>query len=331
MKKPFWRLKLEERRQAIANFRHDIIAVLLAIVERGEGPGVLLSAMRDIVAQAHDIASDSDDDDADTTVTVSMSTVRRWLAAYQRGGMEALKPALRDDYGKSRAIPLEWVNKAIALRHELPARTATMLVDILCRQPGYPGINPHTLDKVLRRLGHTRHQVRRVHKKKPVRRWTAKRVNDLWQGDATPGVWLPHPRRKGKKILTKLFLWIDDKSRLVVYAEFFYDEKLPRMERTLKMALLKRGVPKRLYTDNGSVYVASQFKAAMGELGIKRLRSRPRQPRGRGKVERMFRTIQNAFYPEVYKAEIATLTELNEALWAWLECVYHERVHSDTR
>jgi hypothetical protein len=144
-------------------------------------------------------------------------------------------------------------------------------------------------------------------------------------------VWLPHPRDHKRKILTKLILWIDDFSRLVVHAEFFFDEKLPRMERTLKMALLRRGQASRIYVDNGSVFRASQFKATLHELGIKRIHSRPRQPRGRGKVERVLQTVQEGFYPEAYAAKITTLEKLNEALWAWLERVYHERVHSETR
>lgn len=315
---------LEESRTTTANFRYDVIAPLVEVIERQEGPGALTQAIRQLAERAYEWPSGEVD-------TVSRSSLRRWLESYQRGGLEALKPGLRSDHGKSRVIPAEWVDKAIALRAELPSRTATMLIEILKRQEGYPGINPHTLDKVLRRAGHTRHQARHRNRKKPARRWGAKHVNDLWQGDATPGVWLPHPKDPHKKILTKLFLWIDDKSRLVVYAEFFYDEKLPRMERTLKLALLRRGKVVAVYTDNGSVFVASQFKAALNELGIKRIRSRPRQPRGRGKVERMLKTVQDGFYPEAYKAGVCTLQELNEALWAWLECVYHERVHSETR
>ncbi|MFN8613897.1 MAG: hypothetical protein U0931_40560 [Vulcanimicrobiota bacterium] len=53
---------------------------------------------------------------------------------------------------------------------------------------------------------------------------------------------------------------IDDVSRLVPYAQFFFDEKLPRMEHTLKMAILRRGLMNRVYTDNGNIYRANQFK-----------------------------------------------------------------------
>ena len=34
--------------------------------------------------------------------------------------------------------------------------------------------------------------------------------------------------------------------------------------------------------------------------------------------------------PEVEVSEIATLSDLNESFWAWLECVYHQAVHRET-
>jgi len=47
---------------------------------------------------------------------VSIGSLRRWLNSYRRGGLEALKPGLRSDYGRSRAIPAEWVRKGVASR-----------------------------------------------------------------------------------------------------------------------------------------------------------------------------------------------------------------------
>ena len=36
------------------------------------------------------------------------------------------------------------------------------------------------------------------------------------------------------------------------------------------------------------------------------------------------------FLPEVEASEITTLADLNESFWAWLELIYHRRVHSET-
>jgi transposase InsO family protein len=304
----------------VALFRHSLVAELASPhLERGE----LTRELRKIARRKHRIPGSR------RRNRVSVTTLRRWLGSYRRGGLQALKPGLRADHGVSRVIPEQWLKRAVALRHEVPSRSARVLVEILERLPEYPGINPHTLDKALKRLGATR---KLLGKPKPrTRRWSARHVNDLWQGDATDGVWLPEAPNSEGKIQTTLFLWLDDVSRLVVHAEFFFDEKLPRMERTLKIALLRRGVPLRNYVDNGNVYIALQYKAALAELKIKPVHTRVRRPQGRGKIERIFRVIQDDFYPEVYKAKIQTLSDLNESLWAWLECVYHNRVHSELK
>lgn len=313
----------EELRTRIALFRHGLVAGLeSAHLEHGE----LMVELRKIARRKHGIPGSR-------RTKVSVKTLRRWLVTLRRGGLEALKPKLRGDYGVCRAVPEEWLQKAVVLRQEVPSRSASTLVEILKRLPECPAINVHTLDKALRRLGMTRKQLPKPKERK--RRWRARHVNDLWQGDASDGVWLADPRTPDRKIQTTLFLWIDDVSRLVPHAEFFFDEKLPRLERTLKLALLKRGVPNRTYSDNGKVYRATQFDAAQKEMGINPIHSRAYRPEGRGKIERIFRTIQEELYPEIYAAQKAgrmqTLQEVNEALWAWLDCVYHNRVHREIK
>lgn len=306
-----------DRRTRIALFRHALVGALLDLA-RGE----LKAALDRVSRRKHTFPSGRQG-------RVALATLKRWLKALREGGFEALKPALRVDYGQSRAIPEVWLQKAMALRREVPSRTARVLVEILQRQPGCPSLNTHTLDGLLRRRGMTR----RLMGKKSVRRrrWTAKHVNAIWQGDSTPGLWLPDPRDPTRYVQTKLFLWIDDVSRLVPYAEFYFDEQLPRMERSLKIALCRRGVPHSIYVDNGSVFRANQFAAAMAEMHIRKRHSKEYTPQGRGKIERMFGVLQEHFYPEAEAARITTIADLNEALAAWLECIYHERVHSDLK
>lgn len=89
------------------------------------------------------------------------------------------------------------------------------------------------------------------------------------------GPWLPDPEVAGKKRRAHLFCFLDDHSRLVPHAEFFWDEALPRLERVLKVAILRRGVPKAIYVDNGQVYSANQFAAACATLGIQRIQTAP--------------------------------------------------------
>ena len=144
------------------------------------------------------------------------------------------------------------------------------------------------------------------------------------------GPWLPDPRLAGKKCRTHLYCFIDDHSRLVPHAEFFLEEALPRMERVLKVGILKRGIPEAIYVDNAKVYQATQFAVACASLGMRCIHAAPYSPQGKGKQERFFETVRLQFMPEVEKSEIATLEELNQSFWAWLEIVYHLREHSET-
>jgi transposase InsO family protein len=190
-------------------------------------------------------------------------------------------------------------------------------------------VNVHTLTTHLRLRGKTRRLL--AQSARAYRRFEREHVNSLWQGDAMVGPWLPDPHVPGKKRRAHLFCFLDDHSRLVPYAEFFFDEALPRMERVLKVALLRRGVPLAVYVDNGQVYSSLQFNAACATLGIERIQTAPYSPEAKGKQERFFETLRAQFLPEVEASNLTTLTDLNESLWAWLECVYHQHEHSETQ
>jgi transposase InsO family protein len=190
------------------------------------------------------------------------------------------------------------------------------------------GLNAHTLTTHLRQQGKTRRLL--AEKLRTYRRFEREHPNSLWQGDAMVGPWLPDPGTPGKKRRAHLFCFLDDHSRLVPYAEFFFDEALPRLERVLKVGILRRGLPQAIYVDNGKVYAAHQFEAACASLGIRKLHTAPYSPEAKGKQERFFHTVRLQFIPEVETSEIATLTELNESFWAWLELIYHRTAHSET-
>ena len=96
---------------------------------------------------------------------VSLTTLRRYLKAYQAGGFEALRPPPRADRGTLRAFAQDVLERAIQLRAEQPARTTPMLVELLSRDPtvqlAHP-LNPHTLTTHLRRRGKTRRLLARA-------------------------------------------------------------------------------------------------------------------------------------------------------------------------
>jgi len=152
---------------------------------------------------------------------------------------------------------------------------------------------------------------------------------ELIQGDARDGIWLPDPHTH-KMRKTYLFLWIDDFSRRILSARYFWDEKLPRMEQTFKTMILRWGIPLKCYLDNGHVYVARQFAFILSRLGTKKIHHPPYQAWCKGKVEAVMKTLKNEFQAEAQRAGFHTLDELNSALWAWIDIEYNLRNHSST-
>ncbi len=311
----------EERDTQIALFRYGLIA---ALVFTPLPAGQLEQALRQIARGRYRIPYSK-------RTRVGLSTLRRYLRVYQQGGFEALRPKERVDKGVPRALPPPVLERAIALRQEQPARTTPMLVELLQRDPELhlaSPLNAHTLTTHLRARGQTRRLL--AQSPRAFHRFEQETVNALWQGDAMVGPWLPDPHLPGKKKRAHLFCFLDDHSRLVPHAEFFFEEALPRLERVLKVGILKRGLPKALYVDNGQVYHATQFAAACASLGVECKHTAPYSPESKGKQERFFESVRLMFLPEVETSAIATLSDLNESFWAWLELVYHRKVHSET-
>lgn len=150
---------------------------------------------------------------------------------------------------------------------------------------------------------------------------------------AAPGghpPFLPDPEAPQRVRRTYLLAFLDDHSRFVVHAEFFWAEDLYALELCFQRALLRGGLPRRVYVDHGRIYQAELFTRACAELGIRHLSSEVGRPEGRGKIERFFQTFQQEFLPELSLHPVQSLAALNERLWAWIEEAYHVRPHTET-
>ncbi len=259
---------------------------------------------------------------------VSRVTLDRWILTWRRGGFDALLPSMRNCDPRTSVAVLEL---AAALKREVPARTAAQIAAILLASagPGGPaGSAPsqRTLQRHFARLElHTRPDGL------PPRgfgRFEAAAPNDRWTGDALHG-----PVVAGRK--TFLFAFVDDHSRALVGYRWGHSEDTVRLEAALRAGLAARGVPKVVYLDNGSAMVSSQLLRALAVLGIKLTHSKPGQPAGRGKIERLFRTVREQFLVELQVpgalAAVTDLAALNELFAAWVETVYHQREHTETK
>jgi hypothetical protein len=102
------------------------------------------------------------------------------------------------------------------------------------------------------------------------------------------------------------------------------------MEECLKRAILRYGRPLAIYVDLAKIYASKHLDTICATLGIQRILGTPYYPEGRGKMERLFEFVQSDFLPELSTSSVTTLSQLNESLLAWLEVVYHRKMHSET-
>jgi transposase InsO family protein len=313
----------EERAVEIALFRYTLILPLL----RGEyPPGSKGALRRQIAVVPRDIPASS-------RRTVSPTTLARWERLYRQGGFEGLKPQPRSDRHQPRTISTATLDRAEALRREEPRRSARSIISILTHDHTHPipeaRIAPRTLRRHLAARNATTAQLLEKQDPKAYRRFERHHFGDLWQADAMDGPDLPDPADPEHTRQVFLFAFLDDHTRLCVHAQFYWNEQLPRLEDCFKRAILRYGRPLAIYVDRAKVHTAKHMDTICATLGIQRVLGTPYYPQGRGKIERFFRFVQSDFLPELAHADVSTLHQLNESLLAWIEVVYHRKMHSE--
>jgi putative transposase len=165
-------------------------------------------------------------------------------------------------------------------------------------------------------------------------RFEAQASGDLVQLDTTWGYWLDGQR-------LNLILLLDDHSRYVLAAEFFQEDSAYNNMQMIRKVVHDYGAFKVLYTDNASFFKAirhnqsrfyefkqseyeSEITRALREIGISHITHKPYQPQGKGKIERIFRFIQERLISQFEMLKVHSLDKANLHLWLWMNW-YNER------
>lgn len=255
----------------------------------------------------------------------SRATIDRWARAWRAHGLDGLRPQTRADAGSVRAHP-ELADVVAALRIEVPARSAAQIADIVWHRHGVR-IAERTVRAQLHRRG--LHRAALAVEPKVFGRYEADRPNQRWITDVLVGPWVPHPKTP-MSVRARLFLIVDDHSRLLVYGRFQPVENTRAGQDVFRQAIVRRGVPEILYTDNGAPFHNAALARTCAVLGVRLIHSKPYQPQGRGKQERLNRYIRERFLSEAEHVGIESLAELNDRFHAWAEQVANVRVHAET-
>ena len=257
---------------------------------------------------------------------LSRGAILRWIKLYKESGgqLESLYPKDRADKGKSRAIDKESGLNLIHLRREMPHVTVPVLIRTMKHRgllPPGKDLKPSTVYRFLHAENLMHPPARQPQDR---RKYEAELPNDIWQSDVMHGPMVTVGERRRKSYL---IAFIDDHSRLVPHAQFYLSERLVSFLDAFEQALLKRGLPRKLYVDNAAAYRSKHLEHITASLGIALIHSSPYKPQGRGKIERWFRTVRGQFLTE---AGQMSLDELNCAFALWLRQTYHQRTHSAT-
>jgi transposase InsO family protein len=306
--------------EAIALRRMSLVQAVIELIQQ-HWP---LSAALEQVASAHPLPGESEV----PPVFVAQRTLEDWYYLFKKGGFEGLKPKLRSDRGKPRRLSAQQQQRILEQVRCFPG----VPVKLLYRQWKQADPTLPALSAVYRWLeqndldAHGRRYLLRQNIPGPTKTFEAPGVNDLWIVDFSPGPFLAlHP----KTVATHLCVIIDDHSRLIPFAQYALAADTQALLFCLKEAIRRRGLPRKLYADNGGPFINHHLRIVCANLSIRLVHSKVGRPWSRGKVERMFRTLQQDFEAGLRLPGQAagSLEELNGKLARWLQEVYHPRVH----
>ena len=253
--------------------------------------------------------------------------MRGWLRKYRYGGFDALKPKPRSDAGASRALPQNVRDLLVSIKEDNPELSVQLCIKEALASQRVPAdilLAPTTVHRALSRAGLMR-KLGDGGAEGDRRRFAFANAGELWMSDVMHGPAVAVAGRGRRK--TYLIAFLDDATRVVPYAAFALAESTTAFLPVLKQAVMRRGLPKRLFVDNGSAYRSQHLALVCAQLGITLIHARPYQPQSKGKQERWFRTVRMQLLPLLSDADTASLDALNRRLWAWVEGEYHQSPH----
>ena len=287
---------------------------------------------------------------------IPLRTVQRWLAQYRRNGFAGLARRQRSDRRQPHGLhpELTQIIEGLALRK--PPPTAALVHRQVCdvaRRNGWPVPNYHRVYRVMQRLDPA--LVTLAHDGTKTYRTTydllyrreATRPNAIWQADHTLlDIWVRHD--SGPPVRPWLTVIMDDYSRAI--AGFGLSLQAPSTIQTaliLRQAMWRKslpqwkitGLPETFYSDHGSDFTSEHLEQVSADLEIALVFSEPGMPRGRGKIERFFRTVNQmllcglpGYTPAGMPADHAILpvSAFEAELQRFILDQYHQTPHSET-
>jgi putative transposase len=287
---------------------------------------------------------------------LQLRRLQRWVRAYREEGLDGLALHTRTDRGQRRrvSVELQHVIEGLALRRPPLSRAAVHRETVaIARAQGWPEPSYGTVYSIIRALPAAMvalaHDGPKVYADRfeLLYRREADRPNQIWQADHTPlDIWvLDEHGRPARPWLTVI---LDDYSRAVAgYTLSLHAPSSIQTALALRQAVWRKGdahwsvcgIPETFYNDHGSDFTSYHLDQVAADLHMAVVFSTAGKPRGRGKIERYFATVNQLFlchqpgYSPPGRARgqpTLTLPELDGRLRQFIVETYHQREHSET-
>jgi transposase InsO family protein len=249
-------------------------------------------------------------------------TISAWYSEYIKGGIDALKPSPRSDRGTSRVLTPDMSECILQKMGAYPKAPSTILYDMLLDE-GVFLKKDVSIATVRRFIRANKSVLGDEAPKAQMLRFSKEQVNQLWMTDIMYGPYVG----THKKQATYFMAYIDDASRLITHAQFYVSQDITTLRNSFRDAVLRRGVPKVIYTDNGSVYRSQSFEYLCANLGVTLLHHAVGLAHQKGKIERFFRTVRLRFISVLKNEDLTSIDVLNEKFGLWLQNDYQKRPH----
>jgi putative transposase len=283
---------------------------------------------------------------------IPVQTLRDWLRRYQKYGLAGLARKERHDKGNHRiSAKLKKVIEGLALRTPpLSAASIHRQINVTATTIGEPCPSYMTVLRVVKGLEPglitLAHEGTKAYGENfdLLYRREADAPNAVWQADHTQLDIFVDDGGQGRKPWLTVIL--DDYSRAVAgYAVSFSAPSAHQTALALRQAIWRKGrpdwsvcgIPGILYTDHGSDFTSRHIEQVAADLKFQLVFSTVGQPRGRGKIERFFKSVSQVllprlpgFAPSGKAAATLTLAELSEEIENYFTKEYNLTPHSAT-
>ncbi len=255
-------------------------------------------------------------------IKVRASTIKKWYINYKKFGYSGLIPKTRTDLNTSRKLTLDAQQKIIDYKKNFPHISGTLIYQKLIEE-GYINqaiVSKSTVLKFIR----DNYLLFGDDGKIDRRAFEMEFANQMWDADTSHG---PYLTINNKKIKTYLIALIDDASRLITSAKFYYEDNAINFQNTFKEGLKKYGIPKRIFLDNGKTYKNEQLSIICANCGMELIYTKPYSPQSKAKIERWFHTMKETWMRGINWVDIKDIDELNDMLNDFIND-YNNKVHS---